>query len=63
MDVIFYRIIEGQKPKDNDPKIIAWQRKSQKGVNAALIYSFPQAEDNIKDKKFFAVKDYEKALF
>ncbi len=58
-----YKEIKDKKFKDLDPEIIAWQRKQNEKLATPLLYSYPQAGDNIKDKKFFAVKDYEKALF
>ena len=58
-----YREIKDKKFIDNDPSIIAWQRVDKGELDTSLLYSYPQSEDNIKEKKFFAVKDYEKALF
>ncbi len=60
---VFFKEIKGKKFKDDDPEIIAWQRKDQGNLETSLLYSFPQPGDKIKDKKYFAVKDYEKALF
>lgn len=56
-------MIKDKKFKDSNPEIIAWQRESMGGLEDLLVYSFPQPGDKIKSKKFFAVKDYEKALF
>jgi len=58
-----YREIKDKKFKDNDPEIIAWQREDKGPLETPIMYSFPQPGDNIKNKKFFAVKDYEKTLF
>lgn len=58
-----YREIKDKKFKDNDPEIIAWQREVKDALKTHLIYSFPQPGDNIKNKKFFVIKDYEKTLF
>lgn len=58
-----YREIKGKKFKDNDPEIIAWQREDKGALETQIMNSFPQPGDNIKGKKFFAVKDYEKTLF
>ncbi len=58
-----YREIEYKKFKDNEPEIIAWQREDKGALKTPLMYSFPQPGDNIKGKKLFVVKDYEKALF
>ena len=58
-----YREISNKKYKDNDPEIIAWQREYKGALETPIMKSFPQPGDNIKDKKFFAVKEYEKALF
>ncbi len=60
---ILYREIKSKKVKENDPEIIAWQREDKGALNTPLTYLFPQTGDNIKKKKFFAVKDYEKTLF
>ena len=58
-----FKEIKDKKFKDHDPEIIAWQRETKEDLETPLMYSYPQPEDNIKNKKFFAVKDYEKALF
>ncbi|MFX1339131.1 MAG: SPFH domain-containing protein [Promethearchaeota archaeon] len=58
-----YKKIEGKKFKDYDPKIVAWVREDKGDLSTPLMYSFPQPDDNIKNKKYFAVKDYEKVLF
>lgn len=58
-----YKEIKDKKFKDNDPEIIAWQREDMGALETPLMYSFPQPGDNIKNKKYFAVKDYEKTLF
>lgn len=60
---ILYREINEKQYKDYDPEIIAWQREPKEDLKTALLYSFPKSEDNIKAKRFFAVKDYERALF
>jgi len=58
-----FKEIKGKKFKDYDPEIIAWQRESKEGLETPLLYLYPQPGDNIKEKIFFAVKDYEKTLF
>lgn len=58
-----FREIKGKKFKDSDPQIIAWQREDRGALDTPLMYIFPQRGDNIKERKFFAVKDYEKAIF
>ena len=60
---VYFKEIKGKKFKDDDPEIIAWQREDQGNLDTSLLYSFPQPGDKIKDKKYFAVKDYERALF
>jgi len=60
---VYFKEIKGKKFKDDDPEIIAWQREDRGNLDTSLLYSFPQPGDKIKDKKYFAVKDYEKALF
>ena len=58
-----YKEWKGKVVVDVNPEIISWQRGDTDSKNARILYIFPQPGDNIKDKKFFAVKDYEKALF
>ncbi len=58
-----YKEIKNMKTKDFDPKIISWQREDKGSLDTPLMYVYPQPGDNIKEKKFFVVKDYEKALF
>lgn len=58
-----YKEVKGKKDIDYNPEIIAWQRGDVELKNPPLLYIFPQPGDNIKEKKFFAVKDYEKVLF
>lgn len=58
-----YRAINKKIDKLIDPEIISWRREGIKGPNKPLIYVYPQSGDNIKRKKYFAVKDYEKAIF
>ncbi len=48
--------------KQQDPEIIAWDR-TDKGSNMEIIHIFPQFNDTMKDKKYFAIKDYENGLF
>ncbi len=58
-----YKEIKGKSVIDSEPEIIAWQRHGIDTKNGPLIYVFPKPGDDIKSKKFFAVKDYERALF
>jgi membrane protease subunit (stomatin/prohibitin family) len=58
-----YKELKGKVVIDYNPEIISWQRVDADSKNAPLLYIFPQPGDNIKNKKMFAVKDYEKALF
>ncbi|MFX1357657.1 MAG: SPFH domain-containing protein [Promethearchaeota archaeon] len=58
-----YKEVKGLIIKDYDPEIVAWERGNVETVDAPLLYSFPQATENIKNKKYFSVKDYQKALF
>jgi len=58
-----YKEIKNIKISDFDPEIISWQREDKGNSNTSLMYVYPQPGDNIKEKKFFAVKDYEKAIF
>ena len=60
---VYFKEIKGKKFKDDDPEIIAWQREDRGNLDTSLMYSFPQPGEKIKDKKYFAVKDYERALF
>ncbi len=48
---------------DKDIDIIEWSRKGDNDSNPALMHIFPKSGENLKQKKYFAVKDYEKALF
>ena len=59
-----YREIKEKKEiKDVDPEVIAWEREDKGYLETPLMHSFPQPGDNIKEKRLFVVKDYEKALF
>jgi len=51
-----------KKYKEQDPEIISWER-ADKGSDTEIMHIFPQPEDTMKDKKFFAIKDYENGLF
>ncbi len=59
---MFKKVVD-KKYKDKDPGIIAWHREDKGELETCLLSSFPQPGDNIKNKKCFAVKDYEKVLF
>ncbi|OLS12731.1 MAG: hypothetical protein RBG13Loki_3653 [Promethearchaeota archaeon CR_4] len=48
---------------NQDSEIIAWSRDGENESNPLIMYIFPKTGDNIKQKRYFAVKDYEKALF
>lgn len=58
-----FKKVKKEKSEDYDPEIIAWQREDKGELNTPLLYSFPKPGDNIKNKKYFAVKSYEKVLF
>lgn len=58
-----FKKVKKEKFEDYDPEIIAWQREDKGELNTPLMFSFPKLGDNIKDKKYFAVKSYEKVLF
>ncbi|UCC20995.1 MAG: SPFH domain-containing protein [Promethearchaeota archaeon] len=60
---LYFKEIKDKKFKDEDPEIISWQREDRGTLGTPLLYIFPKPGDSIKDKKYFAVKDYEKALF
>lgn len=60
---IYFKKAINKKIDDKDPEIIAWERIDNDGFDYQLMHSFPSVGDNIKKKKFFAVKDYERALF
>ena len=60
---IYVNKVPEKKIKDDDPEVISWQRVNIGGVESPLMYIYPQSGETIKDKKFFAVKDYERALF
>lgn len=58
-----YKEIKNMKIKDSDPEIISWQRGNNQDTDSPLMYVYPQLGEDIKKKRFFAVKDYEKAIF
>lgn len=58
-----YKEIKNMKIKDSDPEIISWQRGNSQDTDSPLIFIYPQPGEDIKKKRFFAVKDYEKAIF
>ena len=58
-----YREIKEKEIKDVDPEVIVWDREDKGYLETPVMYSFPQPGEIIKEKKFFVVKDYEKALF
>jgi membrane protease subunit (stomatin/prohibitin family) len=60
---VYFQEIKGKKFKDDDPEIIAWQREDRGAFETSILHSFPEPGEKIKDKKYFAVKDYERALF
>ncbi|MFX0167443.1 MAG: SPFH domain-containing protein [Candidatus Hodarchaeota archaeon] len=60
---LYFKEIKDKKFKDEDPEIISWQRVDGGVLGTPLLYIFPKPGEKIKDKKYFAVKDYEKALF
>jgi len=60
---VYFKETKERKFKDEDPEIISWQRIDRGTLDTPLLYIFPRPEEKIKDKKYFAVKDYEKALF
>lgn len=51
-----------KKYKEQDPDIISWER-TDKGSNTEIMHIFPQPDDTMKDKNYFAIKDYENGLF
>ncbi|TFF88658.1 MAG: hypothetical protein EU549_02620 [Promethearchaeota archaeon] len=59
---MLYKRIKNRKFEDQDPKIISWFRE-EKGTETPIMYIFPRPGDRMKRKKYFSVKDYEKALF
>jgi regulator of protease activity HflC (stomatin/prohibitin superfamily) len=58
-----YREIDGVKFNPNKSDMISWKRKDKGGAVNEIIHIYPQPGDNIKKKKYFIVKDYEKVLF
>lgn len=59
---MLYKRIRNRKFEEQDPKIISWFREEQ-GSDTPIMYIFPRPGDRMKRKKYFSVKDYEKALF
>lgn len=60
---MFFSKTKEKEIKDYDPEILAWQREDRGVLDTPLLYFFPKPGENLKDKKYFAVKDYERALF
>ena len=58
-----YRKIDEQKYKPHKSNMISWKREDRGGAMNKIIYKYPQPGDDIKKKKYFIVKDYEKVLF
>jgi membrane protease subunit (stomatin/prohibitin family) len=58
-----YREIEADKLKPHKPEMISWIREDKGGAVNEIIHIYPQPGDDIKKKKYFIVKDYEKVLF
>ena len=58
-----YREIDVQKYKLHKSDMISWKREDNGGALNEILYVYPQPGDNIKKKKYFIVKDYEKVLF
>ena len=58
-----YREIDAVKFKPHKSDMISWNREDiSKAINE-IIQVYPQPGDDIKKKKYFIVKDYEKVLF
>jgi len=58
-----YREIDMQKNKTHKSDMISWKREDKGGPENEILYVYPQPGDDIKKKKYFIVKDYEKVLF
>jgi len=58
-----YREIEADKLKPHKPEMISWIREDKGEAVNEIIHIYPQPGDDIKKKKYFIVKDYEKVLF
>ncbi|HEY0090223.1 MAG TPA: SPFH domain-containing protein [Candidatus Lokiarchaeia archaeon] len=58
-----YKKVKEKEVEDSSPEILAWSREDKGYLQTPIMYIFPQSGDEIKDKKFFIIKDYEKALF
>lgn len=58
-----FKAVNREKVKDHDPSTIEWVRENKDKLENELIFRFPKQGENIKSKKYFAVKDYERALF
>ena len=58
-----YKEIKNLKIKDFDPEIISWERGENQDLYSPLINVYPPAGEDIKKKKYFSVKDYERAIF
>lgn len=49
--------------KDVDPDIVSWCRDCAPDMDAEIMHIYPKSTDNIKKVRYFAVKDYERALY
>jgi regulator of protease activity HflC (stomatin/prohibitin superfamily) len=58
-----YREIKEKKFEPHKSDMISWEREDKPGVVNEIIHIYPQPKDDIKKKKYFIVKDYEKVLF
>jgi regulator of protease activity HflC (stomatin/prohibitin superfamily) len=58
-----YREIEADKLKLHQSDMISWRREDRGEAVNEIIHVYPQPGDDIKKKKYFIVKDYEKVLF
>lgn len=58
-----FQEVKDKKIKDYNPETIAWQREGKDDLTTPLMHIYPQPGDKIQNKKYFVVKDYEKALF
>lgn len=58
-----FKRVKKKKIKDYDPNVAAWQREDKDRLETDLLHVYPKPGENIKIKEYFAVKDYERALF
>jgi len=58
-----YKKTEFKDYKEFDPDYIVWEKTYGKSTDKPIVYDFPKTNGDFKQKKYFIVKEDEKALF